>query len=211
MLVDRSNLREYSRNMSLTNRYGDLEISDPQALRALAHPTRLAILERLQRFGPSTASRLSPHVGATPSVVSWHLRHLAGFGFIKDWDGAGSKRERGWQAVSRGYRFVPRPGDSEALEAARQLEVERFANAAEVPMQWIELDEAKLPVPWREIAGLANTRVRLTLEELAAVEDALEEMLAPFVNREEADAPDDARAVRLLRYTLPEADRQERQ
>src|SRR5262249_8653688 len=103
--------------MSLTNPYGDMEISDPQALRALAHPTRLAIRERLQRFGPSTATLLSPHVGATPSVVSWHLRHLAKFGFVTDWDGAASRRERGWQAVSRGYRFVPREGDVEAVEA----------------------------------------------------------------------------------------------
>lgn len=196
--------------MSLTNRYGDLEISDPQALRALAHPTRLAILERLQRYGPSTASRLSPLVGATPSVVSWHLRHLASFGFIKDWDGAGTKRERGWQAVSRGYRFVPREGDMEALEAARQLEVERIASAAEIPMRWLEHDEPRLPVPWREIAGLANTRVRLTREEIDVIEDGIEELLAPFVNRKEEDAPDGARGVRLLRYLLPEADEPER-
>jgi DNA-binding transcriptional ArsR family regulator len=192
--------------MSLTNRYGDLEISDPQALRALAHPTRLAILERLQRYGPSTASRLSPHVGATPSVVSWHLRHLATFGFVKDWDGAGTRRERGWQAVSRGYRFVPREGDAEALEAARQLQVEHLARAAEIPMRWLEQDEAQLPANWREVGGLSNTRVMLTIEELAAVEDGIEELLAPFVRREEAAAPDSARAVRLLRYVLPEAD-----
>jgi hypothetical protein len=47
-------------------------------MRALAHPVRLALLEQLQRHGPATASQLSPHVGATPSVTSWHLRHLAG-------------------------------------------------------------------------------------------------------------------------------------
>jgi DNA-binding transcriptional ArsR family regulator len=182
-----------------------MEISDPQALRALAHPTRLAILERLQRYGPSTASLLSPHVGATPSVVSWHLRHLASFGYVKDWDGAATKRERGWQAASRGYRFVAREGDTEALEAARQLEVEHFARAAEVPMRWLEHDEPQLPAPWQILAGQSNTRVKLTQAELAAVEDGIEELLAPYVNRIESDAPDDARGVRLLRYVLPEA------
>jgi DNA-binding transcriptional ArsR family regulator len=192
--------------MSLTNRYGDLEISDPQALRALAHPTRLAILERLQRHGPSTASRLAPHVGATPSVVSWHLRHLAGFGLVKDWDGAGSKRERGWQAAARGYRFVSREGDTEAHEAARQLEVELFAAAAEVPMRWLEQHEPQLPKRWRQLSGLANTGIRLTAEELVALEDGIEQLIAHFVNRPEADAPEGARNVRLLRYTLAEAD-----
>lgn len=191
--------------MSLKNPYGDLEISDPQALRALAHPTRLAILERLQRYGPSTASRLSPHVGATPSVVSWHLRHLAGFGLVKDWDGAETRRERGWQAAARGFRFAPREGDTEALEAARQLNLEHLARAAEIPMRWLEQDEANLSPKWRELSGLANTTVRLTPEELEAVEDAVEELLAPYVNRPEQDAPEGARAVRLLRYVLPEA------
>jgi DNA-binding transcriptional ArsR family regulator len=197
--------------MSLTNPYDDLEVSDPQALRALAHPTRLAILERLQRFGPSTASRLAPHVGATPSVVSWHLRHLAGFGFIKDWDGAGTKRERGWQAVSRGFRFVAREDDAEAFEAARQLSMEHMARVAEVPMRWLEQDEPLLPGKWRQQAGLANTRVRVTAEELAAIESQIEQLLAPYVTRQEEDLPEETRSVRLLRYTLPEAETQERQ
>ena len=70
--------------MQSDNRFGDMEITDPKAMRALAHPVRLAILERLQRHGPATATQLSPHVGATPSVASWHLRHLAGFGLVRD-------------------------------------------------------------------------------------------------------------------------------
>ncbi len=37
--------------MDSGNRLGDIEITDPQAMRALAHPVRLAILERLQRHG----------------------------------------------------------------------------------------------------------------------------------------------------------------
>jgi DNA-binding transcriptional ArsR family regulator len=192
--------------MSLTNPYGDLEISDPQALRALAHPTRLAILERLQRYGPSTATQLSPHVGATPSVVSWHLRHLAKFGFVTDWEGAGSRRERGWQAVSRGYRFVARPGDTEALEAARQLDRERISRAVDAAMGWLEQDEPRLPDEWRAESGLANTRLRLTLDELKQVETAIEAVLTPFVRRREEDHPADARGVRLLRFVLPEGE-----
>ena len=190
--------------MSLTNPFGDMEISDPQALRALAHPTRLAILERLQRFGPSTATLLSPHVGATPSVVSWHLRHLARFGFVTDWDGAGSRRERGWQAVSRGYRFVPRDNDPEALAAARQLERERITRAVDTALRWLETEEAHLPDEWQQESGLANTRVRVTADELRAIEAAFEEVLTPYVLRGEDDLPAGARGVRMLRFVLPE-------
>ena len=101
--------------MSLTNPYDDVELDDPRAMRALAHPVRLAILSRLQRHGPSTASRLSPDVGATPSVASWHLRHLASFGLVRDADVQADGRERWWEAAGRGIRFVA-PDDADDAE-----------------------------------------------------------------------------------------------
>src|SRR5256885_15453657 len=93
-------------------RFGDFEITDPQALRALAHPVRLALLDRLQRHGPATATQLAPRVGATPSVVSWHLRHLASFGLVRDAAGGTSKRERRWREVG------PRAAGAHARAAA---------------------------------------------------------------------------------------------
>lgn len=191
--------------MSLKNRYADFEITDPQALRALAHPVRLAILDHLQRHGPATATQLSPHVGATPSVVSWHLRHLASFGLITDWDGATSKRERWWQAVARGFRFNL-PDDAEGQDAARQLRGEMFARYAEAPQQWLTHVEPRLDPEWRQQAGVANTRFLVTADELRELADAIEGLLAPYVRRAADQAPEGARGVRLLRYVLPEAD-----
>lgn len=107
--------------MQSDNRFGDMEITDPKAMRALAHPVRLAILERLQRHGPATATQLSPHVGATPSVASWHLRHLAGFGLVRDAvEGGADRRERRWEAVARGFRFET-PEDEDGRAAAQLL------------------------------------------------------------------------------------------
>jgi hypothetical protein len=191
--------------MSLRNRYGDFEITDPQALRALAHPVRLAILNHLQRHGPATATQLSPHVGATPSVVSWHLRHLASFALIKDWDGATSKRERWWQATAKGFRFNL-PDDAEGQNAARQLRGEMFAQYGELPQQWLLQDEPRLDTRWRRLAGMANTRIVVTAEELREIEDAVEELLAPYVQRKDQESPAGARGVSMLRYDMPEPD-----
>jgi DNA-binding transcriptional ArsR family regulator len=191
--------------MPLKNRYGDFEITDPQALRALAHPVRLALLDRLQRHGPATATQLSQHVGASPSVVSWHLRHLATFGLVKDWDGAASKRERWWQAASRGIRF-DLPDDAEGESAARLLAGEMFAQYAELPQRWMLNDEPRLDAQWRRLGGMANTRLVVTAEELRGIEDAIEKLLAPYVRRKSKKPPAGARGVRLLRYTLPEPD-----
>jgi DNA-binding transcriptional ArsR family regulator len=190
--------------MSLKNRYGDLEITDPQALRALAHPVRLRILDRLQRHGPATATQLSAHVGASPSVVSWHLRHLAGFGLVKDWDGATSKRERWWQAAARGFR-VDLPDDAEGQAAARQLGAAMFRQYSGLPEQWLARDEPRLDTRWRRLGGLANTRIVVTEAELRELEDAVQRLIAPYVRRKAKRPPEGARGVRLLRYILPEA------
>ena len=189
--------------MPLKNRFGDFEITDPQALRALAHPVRLALLDRLQRHGPATATQLSPQVGATPSVVSWHLRHLASFGLVKDAEGAKSKRERWWQASARGFRFKL-PDDAEGQSAARQLQVEMFTRYGELPQQWLLHDEPRLGTRWRRLGGMANTRIEVTPEELRQIEDSIEKLLAPYVRRKEQKPPPGARGVRLLRYVLPE-------
>lgn len=192
--------------MDSGNRLGDIEITDPQAMRALAHPVRLAILERLQRHGPATATQLAPDVGATPSVTSWHLRHLAGFGLVRDAEPGPDRRQRRWEAVARGFRFeVPDdPDNEEGRSAARVLSQEMFLRSGDLPNRWAAEVEPKLEPAWRRLAGLANTRVVVSADELAAIEDGIERVLAPYVTRDEAARPADGRGVRLLRYALPE-------
>ncbi|GAA3805442.1 ArsR/SmtB family transcription factor [Streptomyces chiangmaiensis] len=190
--------------MERGNRLGDIEITDPKAMRALAHPARLAILERLQRHGPATATQLSPHVGATPSVTSWHLRHLAGFGLVRDAEAGTDRRERRWEAAARGFR-VEVPEDEEGRSAARALSRQMFARSSDLPHRWVTETEPGLEPVWRRLAGLANTRVVVTAEELAAIEDAIEAVLAPYVLRDPSQRPSGSRDVRLLRYFLPES------
>jgi DNA-binding transcriptional ArsR family regulator len=190
--------------MSLKNPLGDLELTDPRAMRALAHPVRLAILEQLQRHGPATATQLAPAVGATPSVTSWHLRHLAGFGLVRDSDAGADRRQRWWESPAGGFRFEA-SGDEESQSAARLLSRQLFRQYGHLPHKWITEDEPRLPAEWRRLGGMANTRVVLGPAELEAVEKAIEQVLAPYVTRDPADRPTDARGVRLMRYTLPEA------
>ena len=192
--------------MSLTNPYGDVELDDPRAMRALAHPVRLAILSRLQRHGPSTASRLSPDVGATPSVTSWHLRHLATFGLVRDADVEADGRERWWEAAGRGIRFVAPddPADEEGAAAYRALTEQMFLAADHLPRTWLADVEPTLSARWRKLSGLSNTRVVLSAAELDEVERAIEDVLAPYVRRGPEGAPRGARSVRLMRYVMPE-------
>ncbi|RPE26395.1 ArsR/SmtB family transcription factor [Kitasatospora cineracea] len=191
--------------MSSGNPLGDVEITDPRAMRALAHPVRLAVLERLRLHGPATATELAPHVGATPTVASWHLRHLAEFGLVRDAEPGPDRRKRRWEAVGRGFRFAP-GADGAGREAAGALAQVMFRRSADAPARWMAEVGPGLPPQWLRSAGLADTRVVLSPAELAELSAAIEGLLAPYVHRDRADRPADARAVRLLHYTLPEGD-----
>jgi DNA-binding transcriptional ArsR family regulator len=179
----------------MANPYGDVELG-ARGMRALAHPVRLAILSQLQKDGPSTATALAPLVGATPSVTSWHLRHLAEHGLVRDAEVASDGRQRWWEAVGTGFRFVANSEEDVLME-----------QAAALPAQWARDVEPLLEVEWRRSAGLSNTTFEVTADELAEVESAIEELLAPYVHRKsDGDKPQGARPVRMLRYVLPEAE-----
>ena len=189
--------------MTPGNRFDDFELDDPKAIRALAHPVRLAILTRLQGQGPATASQLAPHVGATASVASWHLRHLAGFGLVRDAASGTDRRERRWEATAGGFR-VAAGTDDEGRSAARALSRQLLRDGADQVARWAGEVEPRLDPDWRGRAGLANTRIVVSAEELDAISDAFEEILAPYVLRKLGPAPAGTRSVRLLRYLLPE-------
>lgn len=194
--------------MSLTNPMGDFEVTDPKAMRALAHPARLAILSQLQGKGPATATQLSPAVGASPSVTSWHLRHLASYGLVEDWDGGTDRRQRWWQATSRGFRFQA-PADAEDAHghaAYRMLSAQLLRVGLDQVRSWAETTEPDLAPEWRDVTGVSNTTVPVTQKEAEEILGAIDELLGRFVRRRDSgEVPAAARRVRFLRYSLPEA------
>jgi DNA-binding transcriptional ArsR family regulator len=193
----------------MANPYGDVEL-DAHGMRALAHPVRMAILTRLQQEGPSTATGLSEQVGATPSVTSWHLRHLATHGLVRDAVGLGNGRERWWEAASRGFRVVLE--DEAGRRAAQALRDALEANEGDQVGEWRREVEPRLDLAWLALSGLANTTVLVTRAELDQIESAVEELLAPYVLRKDVPAgevPDGARLVRIRRHVMPAAEAQD--
>ncbi len=197
----------------MANPYGDVEL-DARGMRALAHPVRLALLTRLQQDGASTATRLAPLVGASPSVASWHLRHLAEHGLVRDDSEAQSRREHGrerwWAAVSRGFRYAggANAETDDEWQAATALTRVIEAVEGDLVQTWREAAEPRLEPAWRRLSGRASTRILATADELATLEADIERLLAPYVLRKDAPAdtlPAGARGIRILRHLLPEA------
>jgi DNA-binding transcriptional ArsR family regulator len=183
--------------MPRVNELGDIEITDPGAIRALTHPVRMTILERLQRHGPATTGDLATAVDTTASAAGRHLRRLADFGLVTKTGGT-------WKALGTGIRFEP-AADDESQAAYRALANQLFLRADELPRRWLAKDEPRLDGNWRRVSGLSNARMLMTVEEAEALDWEMEKLLEPYVTRLEPDVPDGARRVRWLRYVLPEA------
>jgi len=115
--------------MSLRNPYGDFEITDPQAMRGVgaSRSPRRAQLSAEERTGHRHP--VVVHVGASPSVTSWHLRHLESFGWSATplpRTAAPTSGQRWWKSAARGFRFRM-PETPEGAEAGRMLRTEMRA------------------------------------------------------------------------------------
>src|ERR1700750_2527894 len=93
------------------------EVTDPRAMRALAHPVRLALIEALAER-PLTATEAGERVGESPANASFHLRQLAKYGFVEEAEG-GTGRPRPRKLRHLGFRFSDLQADPEAARAGR--------------------------------------------------------------------------------------------
>jgi hypothetical protein len=181
------------------NPVGDLILTDPEAMRALAHPIRLALLDRMQLKGPATAAELADELQATAPPIREHLQELATFGFVTR-----TEEDDSWSAVTKGLVFEI-PDDPEGAEVARQLSNMMLLRSADLPGQWAAEDEPRLGPEWVRASGVINSRITLTPDEVLGLQEGLEQLLEPFITRETDDIPFGANRVRILSYFLPEA------
>ena len=94
----------------------EVELRDPRALRALAHPIRIRLLGLLRREGPLTATEAGRRIDESSGSASYHLRQLARFGLVEDAAG-GHGRERPWRATAL-YTSWPDVSDTSELAEA---------------------------------------------------------------------------------------------
>jgi DNA-binding transcriptional ArsR family regulator len=187
--------------MVTVNSVGDLVLTDPEAMRALADPDRLALLDCVRREGPATTVELASHLEVEESSVRRDLGVLETFGLVQRDPGSGEPR---WCAVAKGLVFEI-PDDPDGQAAARQLSNVMFLQYVDLPKRWVAQDEPRLEPDWVRAAGLVNARVKVTPDELRGLQEGLERLLEPFTARSPGDVPAGARDARFLSYLMPEA------
>ncbi len=77
-----------------------LDVTDPTALRALAHPFRLRLLRLVRAHRPVTGAELAQLTGQSSASVSYHLSVLARHGFIEpDPVPGATRRHKPWRTT----------------------------------------------------------------------------------------------------------------
>ena len=166
--------------------FDDRSVTDPRGLRALAHPTRLALLELLAYEGPLTATEAGERLGESPSSCSFHLRQLAKHGYIEEAGGAGG-RQRPWR-VARGADYTASESDPEtALAGAALTKVVEVTRQRRID-EW-HATARSYPKEWQEAAFASYRPTFLTAAELKAMGDAIDKLFEPYRGRMTGDAP----------------------
>src|ERR1700722_634564 len=189
-----------------------LNLTDPKAIRALAHPVRWALLEALGDAGTLTATQASEMLGESPANCAFHLRTLAKYGFVEE-AGGGKGRERPWRQTHDRVSWRSRvedPQASQAAEALDQVWLDRSLSRARHSLT----STARWPKGLENTLGATTTRLYVTAEEAdqlyTEIQRAFQELLGPQnrfrVRRDPKLRPADAIPVEFVLMGYPVLD-----
>jgi DNA-binding transcriptional ArsR family regulator len=178
-------------------------LSDPRAIRALAHPARLAIIEALLTGDELTATECASLTGLSPSATSYHLKALEKWGIVEAGHARADGRDRPWKATGRSIEVSSAAPASTALAEIAAIGTFLDRNRA-IMTEFLE-QQASEPKQWRDAVELANNDYWLTAEELAEASRAIRGVLQPYAHRRRDARPAKSRRVRITRLIVPRA------
>lgn len=176
-----------------------------EALRALAHPLRVQIMNELSDFGPLTASGLASRLGESSGATSYHLRQLAKHDIIREVEGKGSARERWWEMSPGGVTIgspetLETPAGREATElVSREWQLNNERRLAAFMRYGLD----RLGMEWREAASLSTAHLKLTHEQLKAFGDEYFELLDALTTKYRGQETPGARRTQIQFNAFP--------
>jgi len=157
-------------------------LTDPKAMRALAHPVRMSLLEALAHAGTLTATQASGLLGESPANCAFHLRTLAKYGFVEE-AGGGRGRERPWRRVPAGGIHVSSlqddPQVAYAASALSQFWLDWSLERARTQLSGMQ----SWPPEWQEALGTSATLSYLTAAEARQLDEDVRALLRRYHDR----------------------------
>ena len=181
-----------------------IELRDPGALRALAHPRRLKLLGLLRTEGPLTATQAAALLpGESSGSCSYHFRQLARHGLVEEASG-GTGRQRPWRATSLFTSWPDVAPTPELAAATAEFELLITEQQFELLARWI-VSRRTEPVEWQEAASFGDALLYLTAAELAELRRDLQQLAERYLERvaDPALRPEGSRPVTFLQIAVP--------
>ena len=185
-----------------------VRLTDPGALRALAHPARLTIVDELYAGVERTASELGELTALTASAMSYHLRALERWGIVERAGPRQDGRERPWRAGGDSLSVV---SDSSPLSAAAADVIAGgyLQQFREELRRWSLVEDAESKT-WRDATGMSRSSLWLSEAELEAFTDELRALTERYeADRSSVEHPDGTRRVVCLIGIVPVAEKSE--
>jgi len=182
-----------------------ITITDPQVMRALAHPARLAIMEELGTGGGAlTATEAAEVAGLSPSATSYHLRALARFGLVEEAPSRGDGRERVWRSTVHSWQVDPGVSADPETQAAEGALVDAYlSREVDRVRGWLAKVGAESP-EWASVALMNESVLLLTADELKEFNAEVLRLIEPYKRRHRiADPPEGARTVAVTYKAMP--------
>ena len=180
-----------------------VKLTDPRAIRALAHPARLAVIDELYTGRELTATECAEIAGLSPSAMSYHLRSLEKVGIVERAESTGDGRERPWRAAGSYLQVDSASGGAGELAASAAL-------GSTVLRRTVELFDAYLarrssePPEWLDAVEASYGQMWLTPEEAKEVGQQFVELAEKYRGRKEpGKRPANARRMRLALMVFP--------
>lgn len=179
------------------------KVTDAKALRALAHPTRIDLLEAIGLRGALTATEAAEIVGGSVPNVAYHLRTLAKYGYLVEAE-HGSGRERPWRIGSIAISTDEEDLDPVAAHAAEGLGEVMLERALQRFRRFQSLRD-QYPGDQRAASGRSQAVLFATPAEIEQVQDEIVAIMMRFAPRiqEPGLRPEGAVPFELLTVSYP--------
>lgn len=165
---------------------------DAAALKAMAHPMRVQIMRILQLRKRASVTSLADELGETTGATSYHLRQLAKFGFVEEFepdepgdddpDARTAGRKQRWWRMSvdqihmTGFEFMRNEDTREAAGfLLREFQADRsrrMANWFATATQW--------PDEWQRASTDMDGHLELNAKQMRALGDELAVLIKKY-------------------------------
>ncbi|MGO2557428.1 winged helix-turn-helix domain-containing protein [Brachybacterium sp.] len=175
------------------------------AMKAFAHPLRMAMYQRLIDHGSATATTLARQLDESTGQTSYHLRQLARHGFVEEDAERGTGRERWWKAAGFSVNAATMAEEPAMLPVVTTYLRTQLEQRTAALREWYARGRTE-SAEWIAASVDSTATVAMTAEEAREMVGELEAVADRHVTRakeREKGEPDSRRRVRIQLDVFP--------